>query len=79
IASNIGGIPEISEGCDGVELFQPGNHKQLAEKMLHVKELSKETIVELGIKNRRNVMKKFISELSVKQFINLLTKVYRSN
>lgn len=75
IASNIGGIPEISEGCGGVELFQVGNHEQLAQRMLHVKELSKETIVELGIKNRQNIIKKFSNELSVKKFINLLTEI----
>jgi len=75
IASNIGGIPEITEGCEGVQLFAVGNHEQLVDRMLYVKELSREDVVDLGIQNRQNVMKRFSNELIVRKFINILNKV----
>jgi len=73
IASEIGAIPEVVEGCDGVLLFSPRDHKQLAEKILHIKDLSKETIVDLGIKNRERVIRKFNNEKAIGNFIQLLT------
>jgi len=56
ITSNIGGIPETTEGCTGVQLFQANNHEQLAEKMLYIRDLSSDDLVDLRIRNRQNVL-----------------------
>jgi len=73
VASRIGGIPEIVEGCNGVQLFQPGNSKQLAEKMLNIEQLSKEEVFDLGMKNRQIILKRFNNERIVRDFINIIT------
>jgi glycosyltransferase involved in cell wall biosynthesis len=76
VASSIGGIPEIVEECNGVELFQAGNHEQLAEKMTHVRDLSREDVIDLGIRNRQSIIKKFSNEQIIRSFISVLSKVY---
>lgn len=75
IASGVGGIPEQVAGCDGAFLFDAMDYKQLAEKMLYVRGLSKESLVDLGIKNRQCVMRKFSNEKTAADFINLLVNV----
>jgi glycosyltransferase involved in cell wall biosynthesis len=75
IASRIGGIPEQVAGCDGVYLYDAGDHEQLAEKMLHIKSLSREALYHLGIKNRVCVMKRFDNEKITNDFVNLLQDV----
>jgi len=75
IASKIGGIPEITEGCMGVRLFASGDHKQLAEEISYVKELASEDVVNLGIKNRESIQKKFNNERIMKSFVSVLTQV----
>lgn len=75
IASKIGGIPEITKGCLGVRLFAAGNHEQLAEEISYVKELASEDVVNLGIKNRESIQKKFNNERIVKSFKSILAQV----
>ncbi|MGB9614604.1 MAG: glycosyltransferase family 4 protein [Fervidobacterium sp.] len=75
VASNIGGIPEITKGCGGVELFQAGNHKQLAEKMLYIRDLSRDDIVDLGIRNRQNVLNKFSNDRIAHDFIKIIDRI----
>jgi len=75
IASRVGGIPEQVSGCKGAFLFEAGDYKALAEIILHVKDLNKEKIVELGIQNRELALKKFNSDKIAKSFISLLEKV----
>jgi len=75
IASSVGGIPEQVSGCKGVFLFDVGDYEQLAEKMLYVRGLSKEAKVDLGIKNRECVMRKFSNEKTIANFIGLLVKI----
>jgi len=43
IASNIGGIPELVNGCRGVFLFDAGDAVQLAERIRYVSGLSRES------------------------------------
>jgi len=75
IASQVGGIPEQIDGCPGVFQFHTEDYEKLAEEMLYVKDLNRETVAELGIKNRERVMWKFNNEKTIREFIHLLTKV----
>jgi len=72
IASEIGAIPEVTKDCDAY-LFPTGNFKLLATTMLHVKDMNKETIIDLGVRNREIMKKKFSNEKTIKKFVNLLT------
>jgi len=73
IASEIGAIPEVVSGCDGVWLFSAKDHEDLAEKMLYVKDLSKETVADLGMKNRETVQRKFCNQKTISAFIKVLS------
>jgi len=72
IASEIGGMPELVDGCPGVFLFQPGDHERLAELIEYVSRLDKQTILDLGYENREAFVKRFNNEDSLKKFSNLL-------
>jgi len=72
IASKIGGIPELVEGCPGVFLFQPGDYKRLAELIEYVNNLDEQTILDLGNKNREAFLKRFNNERSLRKFLDLL-------
>lgn len=73
IASEIGAIPEVASGCDSVFLFSPGCFEELAEKLLSIKAMNRETIVELGIRSRRNIKRKFRDKKTIGEFVRLLT------
>ena len=73
IASGVGAIPEVVSGCDGVWLFSAKNYKELAEKMLYVKDLSKETVVELSTRNREIVLRKFCNQKTIGDFVQMLS------
>jgi len=72
IASDIGGIPEVLNGCPGAFLFRAGDYKQLADKMIAVKDLSRETVADLGLRNREVILKKFDNRQIIGEFTNLL-------
>ncbi len=75
IASRIGGIPELVEGCKGSFLFPPGDFHQLSEKMIYVAGLSREDIFELGCQNREVFKKKYSNEKTVQDFLEICHKV----
>ncbi|MEM2507190.1 MAG: glycosyltransferase family 4 protein [Nitrososphaeria archaeon] len=75
IASRVGGIPEQVAGCEGAFLIEPGDHKALAENILHVSGLSKSRVIELGMKNRELIMKKFDNEITTRKFVSILERV----
>lgn len=75
IASEIGGIPELVEGCPGVFLVPPGDAKSLAEAIDYVNSLDKQTICELSYMNRTNFLKKFSNEKSLQEFIQVLERL----
>jgi glycosyltransferase involved in cell wall biosynthesis len=72
IASDIGGIPEVLNGCPGAFLFRAGDYKQLADKMIAVKDLSREKVADLGLRNREVILKKFDNKQIIGEFTNLL-------
>jgi len=73
IASRIGAIPEVVRGCDEVLMFSAGDYKELAEKMEYAKDLSKETVTDLGIKNRETVLTKFSNQKTIGDFVQMLS------
>ena len=75
IASAIGGIPEVVEGCPGAFLFRAGDYIQLADKMTAVKNLSRETVADLGARNRETIQKKFSDDKILRMFVDVLTKI----
>jgi len=75
IASRVGGIPEQVSGCKGAFLIKAGDHRALAEKILHVTSLSDEEAHDLGAKNREFILKKFSNEKIADQFSSLLEKL----
>jgi glycosyltransferase involved in cell wall biosynthesis len=75
IASNLGALPEVLNGCPGVFYISPGDHKQLADKMIEVKNMSNEAVTELGLRNREVISRKFNNEQIIRQFINVLSSL----
>jgi glycosyltransferase involved in cell wall biosynthesis len=71
IAFNIGGIPEVTEDCKGAFLFEPGNYRQLAEKLEYINNLSREVIIDLGAKNKENLTKRFNNRAIISNFANI--------
>jgi len=71
IASNIGGIPEQVEGCEATILCETGDHKRLAEAIESVRGLSRETVDDLGLKNRDAFLKRFSNEATIREFISV--------
>jgi glycosyltransferase involved in cell wall biosynthesis len=75
IASRVGGILEQVAGCDGAFLFDVGDCKQLAERILYVENLSQGNKHELGFKNRECIIKRFDNEKIMAVFSDLIMRV----
>lgn len=71
IASNIGGIPEMVNGCKGVLLFEAGNAKRLAECIESLNSLRREQIIDLGLQNKGMFLKKFNNESPIRKFAEI--------
>lgn len=75
IGSGIGGFPEIiTDGVDGF-LFEPKNHKDLAEKILDV--VTNRDINEFGRKARKKIINTYGHKVIAEKTIQLYTKVLR--
>jgi glycosyltransferase involved in cell wall biosynthesis len=72
VASNFGGVTELTEGCEGVFLFEPGNSLALSQLIAEVSRLTQEAASELAKKNRATFLKKFSNERTSKEFISLI-------
>jgi glycosyltransferase involved in cell wall biosynthesis len=67
IASRVGGIPEIVKGTYAERLmFTPGRHEEIADRMETVLSLSRDQLVDVGLKLREVTLKRFDNE-EVKQ------------
>lgn len=75
LASKAGGIPEILEGCDGARLVEPGNHRRLADELEFMSSLEHGDALELGIRNRNAILKRFDNERILQKFISILDAV----
>jgi len=74
IASNVGGINELVNGCSGTFLFEPKDYEHLCELVKYVNGLDKQIILELGAKNRETFSKKFSNEKTLRDFIYVLER-----
>jgi glycosyltransferase involved in cell wall biosynthesis len=72
IASRIGGITEQVKGCKGVYLFEPGNHRELAEILSYAKELDKNAVFEMSCHNREVFSRTFNNEKTMSDFERIL-------
>ncbi|MCW4009507.1 MAG: glycosyltransferase family 4 protein [Candidatus Bathyarchaeota archaeon] len=75
IASNVGSLPEVAEGCRSVFFFESGNPQDLAEKIKYVNSLNKETVTDLITQSRELFLKKFNNEQSLTNFIGICTEI----
>jgi glycosyltransferase involved in cell wall biosynthesis len=75
IASKVGGIPEQVEGCKGAVLVNAGDYKALADSMMMAASLSREAIVDLGLKNKETFLKRFDNESTIKSFVKICDSI----
>jgi len=76
VASNIGGIPEIlSDNVSGL-LVHPNDSSTLADAVIQLLN-SKELSLQLGVKGREMVQKKFSFEVVAKQCIGIYEKLFK--
>jgi glycosyltransferase involved in cell wall biosynthesis len=72
IASRVGGIPELTEGCPGVFLFPPNNHVELANLIDYTSRLDGLTASRLGEENRQIMLKRLDNHSNLIRFQSLL-------
>jgi len=74
IASKVGGVPEIVKGTYAEEfLFTPGNVNELIDRMEKVLSLSKEQLIDIGVKLREAILKKFDEDVIKNQLLEVFT------
>jgi len=74
IASKTGGIPEIVRGTYAEKmLFTPGDAEELTDKMEAVLSLSEEQLINIGIKLREAILKKFDENIIKNRLLEIFT------
>jgi glycosyltransferase involved in cell wall biosynthesis len=72
IASNVGGVPEITSGSSGSFLCKPRDPYELSEKIKIVESLSPDERDELGLKNRKHVIALLNNKSSLDEIIRIM-------
>ncbi|RLG16006.1 hypothetical protein DRN63_04710 [Nanoarchaeota archaeon] len=75
VASQVGGIPEITEGLRGVFMVKPNDINSLADALDLVLSMDRSEAIELGLKNREGILRKFNSRRSVNELVRVFEKV----
>ena len=75
VASRVGGVPEITEGLKGVLMTEPNDVDGLAEALDQAISIDRSKAIELGLKNRESVLKKFDNQRSVSELIRVFERV----
>lgn len=78
LASRIGGMPELADGCPGVFLFRPGHYKELASLIERTDRLDDRTVTELGRKNRQVILKRLDIDRISAEFKHLLEETAKT-
>ncbi|MCX8205330.1 MAG: glycosyltransferase family 4 protein [Candidatus Nezhaarchaeota archaeon] len=74
IASRVGGVPEIVEGSFAESLlFTPGDVDELADRMESVLSMSREQILNVGLKLRERLLKRFGNEETRKKLLEVFS------
>jgi len=71
IASKIGGIPELLNGCRGVIEVEPSNTIQLADAISKIMNIDDEEKMRMGRQNRETFLRRFNDEANLNRFISL--------
>jgi glycosyltransferase involved in cell wall biosynthesis len=75
IASKIGGIPEIVGDLLGVKLIPSGDEDELSDALDWALSMGRYEAVELGLKNRENILRRFDKRKSVNELVKVFEKV----
>jgi glycosyltransferase involved in cell wall biosynthesis len=77
IASNVGGVYELVGHAPGAKLVPPNNVEALTDALDWALSMDRRDVIELGFKNREYAFKKFNSERSVRELIDIFNNVMR--
>ncbi len=75
IVSNIGGIPEIVQGCKGIFQFEAANIEQLTELIEYTYSLSAQKAAELAAYDRELFASRFNNDIAIDKFVNCCTEL----
>ena len=75
MASNVGGVSEIIRGLSGVLMTEPNDVDGLAGALDQAISIDRSKAIELGLKNRESILKKFDNQRSVSELIRVFERV----
>ena len=75
VASCVGGVPEIVEGLKGVFMVEPNDANSLTDALDRVLSMDRSEAMELSLKNREGILRKFNSRESVNRLVRVFEKV----
>jgi len=75
ISSCVGGVPEIIGNAPGVKLIPPNDADSLVNALDWALSMDSRDVVELGLKNREYILRKFDNERSVRELIKVFESV----
>jgi glycosyltransferase involved in cell wall biosynthesis len=75
IASDVGGVSEITSGSPGTFLSKPGDPFQLSKRIHQIESMSLHERNELGIKNRQHVITSFGNSSSAEKLIHIMDEL----
>ncbi len=76
VASNVGGIPEISAGLNsGVKLVDPQNNDEMKDAIESFMAIDQKRVNEIGIESRKLIIKRYSNEQIMHDFMNTINRV----
>ena len=75
VASRVGGVPEIAEGLKSIFMVEPNDIDSLADALDQVLLMDRDEAIELGLKNREGILRRFDNRRSVNELIRIFEKV----
>ncbi|MHA1711865.1 MAG: glycosyltransferase family 4 protein [Candidatus Freyarchaeota archaeon] len=75
VASHVGGVPEIAEELKGVFMVEPNDANSLADALNRVLSMDRGAVIELGLKNREGILRKFDNRRIVNELIGVFEKI----
>jgi len=75
VATNIGGIPELTDNALGVRLVSPGDVDAIVDAIDWTLSMDRSDAAELGLKNREGILRRFDNRKAVNGLIRVFEKV----
>ena len=75
VASRVGGVPELLDGLSGFFMVEPNDANALSAALDNVLSMSRLDAIELGFKNRQEILRKFDNERITKGLIDILENI----